>query len=182
MGDAGSPGRRRALLRADTGDADAFVLAELHCSVAGTADGGAQRVGETLGAAHILRLIAAGIRAGAVKQLQPHLDRVLTGRMGDVVHGAFDRPERPAGATERSWPDGVALLRKVVLEVADRVVRDRVPIVGAVDGKARSSCLSCPRKASGTPGSPVRGRPSADHVMLHGDGLPLASSPTFTFW
>ena len=67
-------------------------------AVAGTAHRGAQRIGETLGAADILRLVAAGIGAGAVEQLQPHLHRILTAGVGDLVHGAFDRPEGPSRA------------------------------------------------------------------------------------
>src|SRR5262249_62064743 len=71
MGDAGRPCRRGTLLRRDAGDADALVLRQLDRTVAGAADGRAQRVGEALGTADILRLLAPRHGAGAAWQRQP---------------------------------------------------------------------------------------------------------------
>jgi len=37
------------------------------------------------------------------------LGGILARRVRKFIDHAFDRPEGPAGATDRSWPDGVAL-------------------------------------------------------------------------
>ncbi len=155
--------------------------AELQRPVAGTADRDAQHVGEPLGAADILRLVAARIGAGAVEESEPHLDRILTGRMRDVVHRAFDRPEGPAGRDRAKLAGRRRILRQLVFEVAHGVIGDRVPIIGAVDGEAVVRALLVHGRRQERRDTPARGRPGADHVVLHGDGMAVGIEPDLDF-
>ena len=82
-----------------------------------------------------------------------------------------------AGATERSWPEGVAACATLFIEIAHRVVGDRVPIVGTVDGKAVMAAFLVHGRDHEGGDAPLQGRPCADHVVLHGDRLAFGVEP-----
>ena len=70
------------------------------------------------------------------------------------------------GATERSWPDGVAFCAELVQDGAHLVVGHRVPEVGAVHDEAVERALLVDRGREELGDSPARRRPRADHVVL----------------